>query len=185
MPDLFSAAVLAGGRSARFGRDKARFIYRGKPLLAYVLASLSHAAERFIVANNPYPEFGLPVVADVIRAGNSLSGLHSALIHAQHDWLALAACDLPYLTPAYWELLLQFREQAPIVMVRGQQGVEPLAALYHQRLLPTVADQLQRGDFAMHRLPGLAGARFVAAAEVLARCGPHVLTNANRPEELL
>lgn len=184
MPDLFSAAVLAGGRSARFGRDKARFVYQGKPLLAHVLASLSAAAERFIVANDPYPEFGVSVVADIILGGDSLSGLHSALVHARHGWLALAACDLPYLTPAYWALLLERRDLAPIVMVRGQQGVEPLAALYHKRLLPIVVDQLQRGDFAMRRLPELAGARFVAASEVLARCGAQVLANANRPEEL-
>lgn len=184
MPDLFSAAVLAGGRSARFGRDKARFIYQGKPLLAHVLASLSAAAERFIVANEPYPEFGVPVVADLIRGGDSLSGLHSALSHARYDWIALAACDLPYLTPAYWVLLLQCRDLWPIVMVRGQQGVEPLAALYHKRLLPLVTEQLQRGDFAMRRLPELAGARFVDASEVLARCGAQVLTNANHPEEL-
>lgn len=184
MPDLFSAAVLAGGRSARFGRDKARFIYQGKPLLAHVLASLSAAAERFIVANEPYPEFGVPVVADLIRGGDSLSGLHSALSHARYDWIALAACDLPYLTPAYWALLLQCRDLWPIVMVRGQQGVEPLAALYHQRLLPLVTGQLQRGDLAMRRLPELAGARFVDVSAVLACCGPQVLINANRPEEL-
>lgn len=184
MLELFSAAVLAGGRSVRFGRDKARFIYRGKPLLAHVLASLSQAADRFIVANDPYPEFEVPVVADLIRGGSSLSGLHSALVHAQHDWLALAACDLPFLTPDYWELLLERRNLAPIVMVRDQQGVEPLAALYHQRLLPIVTDQLERQDFTMRRLPELAGAEFVPKAEVLTRCGVQVLTNANRLEEL-
>jgi molybdopterin-guanine dinucleotide biosynthesis protein A len=185
MAQPFSGAVLAGGRSSRFGTDKARFVYRGKPLLAHVLNSLAAAAERFIVANSPYPEFGVPIVADLIPGAGSMSGLHSALVHAKHDWVALAACDLPHLTPAYWELLLGAIHLAPLVIAEGpHRDLEPLAALYHRSLLPLIEARLARGDHALFRLAEAAGAYVVTFGEVIACCGQAVLTNANRPDDL-
>jgi molybdenum cofactor guanylyltransferase len=179
----FSGAVLAGGRSSRFGVDKARHVYRGKVLLAWVLESLVEADERFIVANVPY-EFGVPVYGDLIPGGGSMSGLHTALVKARCDWLALAACDLPFLTPDYWRYLLEHRHLAPVVMVQGEEGAEPLAALYHRSVLPVVKALLHSGDVAMHRVGERAGAHFIARDEVLRRFGSRTLANINRPQDL-
>ncbi|BDG16678.1 molybdenum cofactor guanylyltransferase [Thermus brockianus] len=184
---MYSGAVLAGGRSRRFGEDKALFPYRGKPLLAWVLESLSGAEERFIVANRPYEGFGVPVYPDLLPGADSLSGLHSALAHAQNPWVAVAATDLPFLSRAYWGFLYEkaLRSPYPVVVPVNPEGhLEPLMAFYHKDCLPQVERQIQEGDFLLRRVMEALGATLVAADEVVARFGREVFLNANRKEEL-
>lgn len=176
----YSAAVLAGGRSSRFGVDKARYELGGKTLLAHVLDSFPEPAERFVVANRPYAEFGVPVYGDRLTGGDSLSGLHAALYHASEAWVAVAACDLPYLTPDYWRLLLSQRGDEPVVVVKGER-LEPLAALYHVSLLPLVTRQLEAGRLRVSALAEQVPARYLRYDDVVAACGPRVLANLNRP----
>ncbi|AEB11335.1 molybdenum cofactor guanylyltransferase [Marinithermus hydrothermalis] len=183
----YSGAVLAGGRSRRFGTDKARFIWRGKPLLAWVLEGLEGAAERFIVANRPYPEFGVPVQPDLLPGGDSLSGLHAALARARWDWVAVAACDLPYLTRAYWDHLYTEAQRGGVRVVAGvgPEGFpEPLAALYHRSLKEEVERRLRSGQLRLGRLLEGEGVRLVPWAVLEARFGPRLFTNANTPGDL-
>jgi len=184
---VYSGAVLAGGASRRFGEDKALFLYRGKPLLLWVLESLGGAAERFLVANRPYEGFGVPVYPDLLPGADSLSGLHSALVHARFPWVAVAATDLPFLTRAYWDFLYEkaLASPHPVVAVHGPEGhPEPLMALYHKDCLPQVEGQIREGDFLLRRVMEVLGATCIPAEEVLARFGERLFLNANRKEEL-
>ncbi len=146
----FSGVVLAGGKSKRFGSDKARFAYQGKALLQWVLDSLAEANERFIIASQPYEEFNVPVYADVLPNQTPLSGIHSALVHAKHDWVAVAACDMPYLTKAYWQTLHSQCKNCQAVVVKSDYGLEPLAAFYHKSLVSVLETHLQNNQRAIH-----------------------------------
>ncbi|GAA6759755.1 molybdenum cofactor guanylyltransferase [Thermus oshimai] len=184
---MYTGAVLAGGLSKRFGEDKALYPYRGKPLLLWVLESLSGAGERFIVANRPYEGFGVPVYPDLLPGGDSLSGLHTALVQARFPWVAVAATDLPFLTRAYWDYLYERALASPhpvVVPVNPEGHLEPLMALYHKDCLPQVERQLREGDFLLRRVMEALGATYLPAEEVVARFGREVFLNANRKEEL-
>ncbi|GGM95467.1 molybdenum cofactor guanylyltransferase [Thermus composti] len=184
---MYSGAVLAGGASRRFGEDKALYPYRGKPLLLWVLESLSGASERFIVANRSYEGFGVPVYPDFLPEADSLSGLHSALSHAKNPWVAVAACDLPFLSPAYWAFLYEKAQASPhpVVVVQNPEGhLEPLMAFYHRDCLPQVERQIREGDFRLRRVVEALGATQVPGEEVVARFGREVFLNANRKEAL-
>ncbi len=175
----FSGAVLAGGRSQRFGSDKARFVLDGKPLLTRVLESLAAASERFVVADRDYSDFGPPVYADVLPAQTPLSGVHTALSRAAEDWVAVVACDLPYLTPAYWARLARHRAGVQAVVVRRGGRLEPLAAFYHRDLAPEAGRRLQRGDWAVYGFVESAHTRILDFADL--DLPPHTLTNLNTP----
>ncbi|WP_337845932.1 molybdenum cofactor guanylyltransferase [Thermus sp.] len=184
---MYTGAVLAGGLSKRFGEDKALYPYRGKPLLLWVLESLSGAGERFIVANRPYEGFGVSVHPDLRPGADSLSGLHTALVQARFPWVAVAACDLPFLTRAYWDYLYERALASPypvVVPVNPEGHLEPLMALYHKDCLPQVEWQLEAGDFLLRRVMETLGATYLPAEEVVERFGPLVYLNANRKEEL-
>lgn len=177
----FSGAVLAGGRSSRFGQDKALYVYNGKPLALWALGSLAGADERFLVSSRPY-DFGVPVYPDRYP-GSSLGGLHTALVYAANAWVAVAACDMPFLTADYWQKLLEHTEGVQAVVVRGPDGrLEPLAALYQKTLLPLVEAQLQAGDFRLHALLEETEAQ-VLAFNALA-FDPNVFINLNRLEDI-
>ncbi len=179
----WSGAVLAGGRSSRFGRDKALYIYKGKPLIAWVLDSMAGASERLVIANRPYP--GLEVYPDLWRGGDTLSGLHSALAHAREDWVAVAACDQPFLNRDFWSFMLEHaRSDTRAVVASSDNFLEPLGALYHKALEPEVLRRLLTGELRvqslLHSIPLVA-----LDKEMLeARFGPYLFLNANRPQDL-
>ena len=150
-PVRYSGAVLAGGRSSRFGQDKSRFVYNGAPLLSRVLASLEGAGERFVISRQTYPNLDVPVYPDLTPNLGPLGGLQTALRASKEDWLALAACDLPNLSPHYWQALAARAEGAAVV-VTTERGPQPLAALYHRGISNEVDALLAEGERSMKAL---------------------------------
>lgn len=100
---LFSAAVLAGGRSSRMGTDKAFLDIEGRPLVARTAGVLEVAGadEVFVVGGDPtrMDGIGLHHVADDRPGAGPLAATVSALDHATHDVVMVVACDLPDLGP--------------------------------------------------------------------------------------
>lgn len=184
LPMRWSGAILAGGLSSRFGQDKALYVYKGKPLIAWVMDSMAEASERFVVANRAYPGLG-QVYRDLRRGGDTMSGLHSALTHAKEDWAAVAACDQPFLSKDFWQFMLgHITSEAQAVVAASEDFLEPLGGLYHKSLEPEVLHRLEVGQLKMqallHSIPHVA----LDKTELEARFGIHLFLNANYPDDL-
>lgn len=104
------ALVLAGGRSTRFGSDKALAAFRGATLVAHVAESLRDFAQRCVVAKDPAP-YALPLV-ELVRDRTPLltplAGLHAGLLASRHERVFLCAADMPFAAsePALLDALL-------------------------------------------------------------------------------
>jgi molybdopterin-guanine dinucleotide biosynthesis protein A len=100
-------AVLAGGRSRRFGSDKAMALWRGKPLLEHVVDALRPMVDDLVLCGRSHG--GIIGIADRPRAGmGPLGGLDAALQHAAahgFDTVLIAGCDTPLLPAALLERL--------------------------------------------------------------------------------
>ncbi|HMO65551.1 MAG TPA: NTP transferase domain-containing protein, partial [Verrucomicrobiota bacterium] len=84
------AFILAGGRSRRMGRDKARARLGGRTLLAWVRAACREA--------------GLPVRVirrDAVPACGPAGGVVTGLRSARAEAVVFLACDQPFI-PAAW-----------------------------------------------------------------------------------
>ena len=94
-------AIIAGGRSSRFGSDKACAVLDGRPLLDHVLTGLGEQTDALVVCGRDVP--GCVSLADRPRPDmGPLGGLAAALHYAaQHgfDGVLTSACDTP-LVPA-------------------------------------------------------------------------------------
>lgn len=90
-------AVLAGGKSRRFGSDKAAADYAGRPLIAHAIAALAPFVETVVVCGRDAP--GLASLADRPRADlGPLGGINAALHHAAadgFDGVLTTGCDMP------------------------------------------------------------------------------------------
>ncbi|MBZ9716081.1 molybdenum cofactor guanylyltransferase [Deinococcus multiflagellatus] len=144
-----TGAVTAGGRSSRFGSDKALAQVDGHTLLERVCASLRGCSTRLIVA--PPERYGVPgwaVVPDTRPGQGPLAGLEAALGAAPPGWVAFAGVDLPDLTAAYWQALCAARTpDALSVQALDPEGrPQPLAALYHTALKPRITALLNSGE---------------------------------------
>jgi len=151
-----SAAILAGGRARRLGgADKARLAIGGARIIDRQLAALAAVADDIrIVANDRerYAGLGLRVIADVVPEAGPLGGLYSALLDATHDRMLILACDLPFVTPALLQRLVEESgtgEEIDAVVPRSARGLEPLCALYFRRCAGRVLARIERGELAV------------------------------------
>lgn len=90
-------AILAGGRSSRFGSDKASALVQGVPLIEWVADRLRPQCDHVIVVGREWP--GLDRADDVPRPGmGPLGGMAGALAYAERhgfDDVLICPCDMP------------------------------------------------------------------------------------------
>jgi molybdenum cofactor guanylyltransferase len=77
-------AILAGGKSSRFGEEKSMHIIAGRPLIEHAIAALSAQTEALVLCGGVYHD--LPVLEDRPAPNmGPLAGLNAALHWAQNN----------------------------------------------------------------------------------------------------
>lgn len=155
------AAILAGGRSRRYGSPKALATIGGTMLIERVRLAAQNAAGRVIVnANDPAPfsHLSLPIVADRVPGAGPLSGVDAVLRWAaDHDLpgALCIACDLPFVPAGLLRELAAIGAagEFDVVAAIGPDLVpQPLCAYYSVRCIPEVERRLARCELAMRAL---------------------------------
>ncbi len=137
--DTVTGVVLAGGRSRRFGQDKGRYPFRGKPLAEHALEIISpHCSELLICSNsvNAYKHFGVPVIEDIHKNCGPIGGIHSALKHAAGQTVVCVPCDCPFIPAEMIGYLLQRSEDHQVVMPHHRSFIETLCAVWQKNSYP-------------------------------------------------
>jgi molybdopterin-guanine dinucleotide biosynthesis protein A len=150
---VLSAIVLIGGRSRRFGRDKAAEVVGGRSLLQHVVDAVSPLVEEVVVVagrGGPFPpvDCRLPLkqVEDVREGTGALGGLYSGLLAAAHPQAVALACDMPLVDlPLLRHLGGLLTDEWDVVMPRWQGREEPLHAFYRRTCVPAIERLLDRG----------------------------------------
>lgn len=97
---MILGAVLAGGRSSRFGSDKALALWQGRPLIAHVAGRLLTICPIVVLCGRAYA--GMDAIPDRPAPDlGPLGGLNAALHHAAvhgFDRVLTAPCDAPSLS---------------------------------------------------------------------------------------
>ncbi|MEM9913525.1 MAG: molybdenum cofactor guanylyltransferase [Planctomycetota bacterium] len=145
--------ILAGGRSRRFGQDKARFEIEGKPMLLRVAEAFSPwSRSTTVVAQTAgvYDDLGFPTIADIGADLGPLAGLQAALQHAAKDmgtetpasgptWILLSSCDLVQPAAAMINPLIDDIAPRHVASVyRRADLFEPFPGLYSTAALGAV-----------------------------------------------
>jgi len=151
-----AAFILAGGASSRMGSDKALMKFAGETLIVRTARLLEPLVSRVTVIgpSGPYLRFGLQTVPDripgmrkVAAYQGPLAGIVTALGVTSSPWNLILACDLPYLTGEWIELLLSRAVQsyAQAFLPRTPGGLEPLAAVYRREAYTPLAEAFRKG----------------------------------------
>jgi len=171
------AYVLAGGRSARMGQDKAFMQVQGEAMALRVAAALRQGGSGtvHIVGKDPdLARLDLPFVADQSVTQHPLVGVVAALRHARslgQERALLAPCDLPWLGGRAVALLLG--HGTPCVAGDGSNR-QPLLC---------VLDVARATELA--QLAAASGSVRAALADLpVVRVSASALRNVNRPADL-
>jgi molybdopterin-guanine dinucleotide biosynthesis protein A/N-acetylglutamate synthase-like GNAT family acetyltransferase len=99
-----TVAVLAGGRSSRFGSDKALARLSGRTLLRWILDRFRGRCGELLLVVDRRDRFAVPagvrVVVDRFPGSGPLGGAHAALEEASRPIVACCAIDAPLLRAA-------------------------------------------------------------------------------------
>ncbi len=143
----YCGVILAGGKSARMGRDKALIEIHGIPMIRRLAEMLLVFTDRVIVsANNrsAYDFLGLPVVADIFPGRGPLAGLHAAMVHSSLPTFLLVACDMPRIPPSLLHRLVDLSNGYDAVVPLTSRGqAQPMCALYHRTCFAVIERRLK------------------------------------------
>jgi len=150
-------AVLAGGRSRRYGRPKHAEEVGGVAMVDRAIELLEGvAAQVVVVSSRPVDGVGPDrIIPDRIADRGPLGGLHAALHHARAmglDGVFLLACDLPLVDEDVVRGLCGITDAAAVAPIRGERGIEPLCGVYGVDVLAAVEQRMQSDDLSLHAL---------------------------------
>ncbi len=147
MSDL-SALILCGGKSRRFGRDKAGVPFRGQPLIEHAYAVMDAVSDDvWLSTNTPeaYRDSGRPMVGDIFLDRGPLGGLHAGLGVVRHDLMAVIACDMPFASAELLRTLAEDIGPADVAVPRCRGFLEPLHAVYRRSCRGAIEEALRAG----------------------------------------
>ena len=182
--------VLVGGKSSRFGQDKALLEWQGRPLATHVARTVQSAAGSATLVGSveKYQHLGHRVIPDPVDGFGPLAGLLAALDDSASEWNLVVACDMPRLTPDFLGFLLsQARESAADVLLPVDlDGMpQPLCAVYASRSRETIRREVERGAHKMTSAFQTLSVRTLQP-EQYAKFNPDgkLFTNLNCPEDV-
>ncbi len=186
-------AVLAGGESRRYGRDKASAPLGGRPMSAWAAGALRpHVDDLVLVGGGDElaAELGVEAVPDRRPGRGPLAGLEAALERARvvgAPGAFVLACDLPLVSPALVERILRAAGEgarATVPEAPGPLGVQPLCAYWPAATLPAVRELLEEVSSSMGDLVDEVRPRRLPLEAVVAVGDPATLfLNVNTPDD--
>lgn len=178
-----AGAVLVGGASRRMGRDKATLPWGSATMGGRSVDALERAGCRPVVAVGGQPDIhealAVELVADLYPGEGPLGGIITALRRFPGRFVAVVACDLPWLEPDVVRSLADAcrRATAADVALALTDRPQPLLAVWAPTALPALIRVFEEGERAMH-----GALRGLTAVTVAAR--PEVVRNVNSPADV-
>ncbi|MBK8467549.1 MAG: molybdenum cofactor guanylyltransferase [Chloracidobacterium sp.] len=178
--NLIDGFVLAGGQSRRMGQNKASLLLGGKTLVNRAALALSVIADQvYAVGNLTNKITALPIIPDEPVGGNArgaIVGVYTALLHANTEWVAVLACDLPFVTGELLARMVAFlprvadahHENVDAVFAEQSDGRnQPLCGLYRRdTCLPKIDKMLADSDWRLQQLRVRLRTRLISFSEI-------------------
>ena len=186
--DNIAALILAGGRNSRMGgADKAFLRVEGQTVFERTLELMRACFPQVIVVSNrpeKYAAFDVLVTRDEYAGQGPLAGIHAGLALVSHPYAFVVACDMPFLRAEPIAFLAQQVARQDAVIPCWDGDIEPLHAIYAQRLRPQMEDALRTGCRAIREFLPHIQVEYVPEA-VMQRIegADESFRNVNTPEE--
>ena len=184
-----SGIILAGGKSSRYGSNKALVEIHGIRLIERVIRVMEPLFERLIIITNTPQEYAylkLPMVEDLIKGLGPLGGVFTGLQTMSDDAGFFVACDMPFLSGELIHHMADVLEDFDAVVPKVDWKIEALHAIYTKHCIPAIEKLIDDRDYQVIKFFQGVRVRYVNKEEILS-FDPEMRSffNINRPEELL
>ena len=133
-----SLVIQAGGKSSRMGENKGLMHFMGVPLIQRVYERTKGIAGEVLIVSNDPEELAfmdVTLVSDSIVGKGAIGGLYTAMDKASCEYVAVIACDLPFVSaPILSKGARLLEETGADVAIPRVEGdfYEPLHAVYRR-----------------------------------------------------
>ena len=183
-----SGVILAGGKSSRYGKNKALVSINGVPLIKRVLRVVKPLFSSIVIITNMPDEYAfldLPMFEDRIKGLGPLGGILTGLQVIPEDAGFFVACDMPFLNSELIRYVVSVRQNFDVVVPTFSGKFEALHALYTKNCLPKIERLIRDGVYQTIQLYQFVDVRYVAENEIR-QFDPQFksFSNINKPGEL-
>ena len=187
MPPL-TAFILAGGKSARMGSDKAFLEIAGQSLLSRALDLVRSVTPEVKIVGDPqkFAVFG-PTIPDIYPARGPLAGIHAALSNSTTEWNLILAVDLPFLDTRFLQYLIAESQSTDAVVTLPQAAghLHPLCAVYRKPFLAPAERALSEARNKVDALFAEVPVHIITEEKLTAAgFSPTIFRNLNTPADL-
>lgn len=150
---MIRGLVLAGGKSSRFGSDKAQAVYRGRRLLDHAVSLLNDLDLRPVVVTRRNADAsGLKCVTiyDQLPDQGPLGGIDAAMHVFRGVSFLVLTCDMPQVTrELLLELLAAHQNHQEVTLFSTQGKWQPFPGVYGATLRKRIRLHLTKGERSM------------------------------------
>ena len=181
--------VLAGGKSNRYGRNKALVEMDGIRLIERVIGVVEPIFEHLlIITNTPqdYAYLKLPMVEDLIKGLGPLGGIFTGLQTISDEAGFFVACDMPFVNAELIHHMADVMEDFDAVVPKVDWKIETLHAIYTKSCIPAIKELIDNRDYQIFNFFQKVRVRYLNENEIRG-FDPELRSFfiINRPEELL
>ena len=150
-------AVLAGGKSQRFGEDKSQVKLNGKLLIDYILSEIIDEFKEILIVSNEQIKFknyeNISLINDFKKDQGPLGGVLSAMKWAKeknnkYEWISTFPVDTPFFKK---EILQKFlseinSEESKLFFIKSNNKRHNIFGIWSIDLMKKLEDDLNEGQ---------------------------------------
>jgi len=186
----FSCAILAGGQSRRFGRDKTVAEINNKSLTEILASKLCKISDDVMVISKDSSKFIFSLnqvrfLNDFTDSQSPLVGIITALQNAKHDKVFIVSADTPFLSLELVHFLYEFINKHDCVLTKINGKINTLCGFYRKKIIQTLLDFFNRNNYRLIDIYIHINTKFISNINEIKKYDSDLLSfiNINTPED--
>lgn len=181
-----SAYILAGGKSQRMGKDKAKLEWKGTTFIENIYYSLKKIFKDVFIIVKKKENIDKRYIEDLVNIYSPLTGIYTALKHTDKQFIFIKACDNPLISEELiYEMYKYASKNYDVVVPKAPDGLHPLYAFYSKKIVTNIEELFNAGVLKIVSFYDKCNVKYIEEAEIK-RFDKKLITmiNINTPDDL-
>jgi len=164
-----SCIILAGGKNARMGQEKAFLRIGERTIIEEQKDTLSKIFDEIIIVaktQDYFKNIDTKVVTDIIPDSGPLGGLYSGLAVSSNIHSFLIGCDMPFINLELIEYMVKRIGENDIIIPLSSNGIETLFAIYSINCMENIRRQIELRNLKLLDILKFHKIRYISQEEV-------------------
>ncbi|GIV27253.1 MAG: putative molybdenum cofactor guanylyltransferase [Bacteroidia bacterium] len=163
--------IIAGGKATRLnGMSKGLIKVNGIPIIENQKKLLEKYCQQIIIVSNDSSYDYLRndntvIISDLIKDIGPIGGLLSGLSFTTEEKNIVLACDMPYISDELIQDLIDYKDNADVVVPKLLENVHTLCGIYSKNVLPIIKQQIEIMDYKLKHLLNRANTFYIEYSE--------------------